>query len=223
MTGPLETTNEWYAIAKIAGIKMCQAYRRQYGFSAISLMLTNLYGPNESYNLETSHVLPAIIRKFHLARLARAGDLAALAADEECYGPIPDDILAMLGLTRTEKGLETTGREAEVMLWGSGRAMREFLHVDDLAAAALFLMENYDSEEIVNVGCGEDLTIGELAEEVRRAVGFAGKIIWDSSKPDGTPKKLLDVTRLKELGWKPAISLAEGIRATYQLYLKKGA
>jgi GDP-L-fucose synthase len=180
LTGPLEPTNEWYAIAKIAGIKMCQAYARQYGFRAISVMPTNLYGPGDNFDLATSHVLPALIRKFHEAKAARAGS---------------------------------------VTLWGSGTPRREFLHVDDLADALCFLMESYESSEIINVGCGEDVTIAELAAIVRETVGFEGQIELDRSKPDGTPRKLLDVSRISALGWKPRIALRDGIRSTYRWFL----
>jgi GDP-L-fucose synthase len=176
LTGPLEPTNEWYAIAKIAGIKMCQAYRRQYGFDAISLMPTNLYGPGDNFDLKTSHVLPALIRKFHEAK---------------------------------EQGAR------EVVIWGTGTPRREFLHVDDLAAAAVFLMKNYSDEQFINVGSGEDLTIRELAEMVAQAVGYTGSIVTDPSKPDGTPRKLMDVSRLSKLGWSPRIPLREGIERTY--------
>ena len=176
LTGPLEPTNEWYAIAKIAGIKMCQAYRRQYGFDAISLMPTNLYGPGDNFDLKTSHVLPALIRKFHEAK---------------------------------EQGA------SEVVIWGTGTPRREFLHVHDLAAAAVFLMENYSDEQFINVGSGEDLTIRELAEMVAQVVGYTGSIVTDTSKPDGTPRKLMDVSRLNKLGWSPRIPLREGIERTY--------
>ena len=179
LTGPLEPTNEWYAIAKIAGIKMCQAYRKQYGFDAISVMPTNLYGPGDNFDLENSHVLPALIRKFHEAK--QAG-------------------------------------EASVTVWGTGSPRREFLHVDDLADACVFLMTNYSSAEIVNVGWGRDISIAELAETVRDIVGFEGEIVYDTRKPDGTPSKLLDTARLTGLGWTPSISLEEGIRGTYAWY-----
>jgi GDP-L-fucose synthase len=180
LTGPLEPTNQWYAVAKIAGIKMCQAYARQYGFNAISVMPTNLYGPGDNFDLTTSHVLPALLRKFHEAK--EAGD-------------------------------------TEVVVWGSGTPRREFLYVDDLADALCFLMERYDSPEIINVGCGEDLTIAELAGLIRDVVGFKGKIVYDATKPDGTPRKLLDVSKCTALGWRPRTSLADGIAATYAWYL----
>jgi GDP-L-fucose synthase len=181
LTGPLEPTNEWYAIAKIAGIKMCQAYRKQHGFDAISLMPTNLYGPGDNFNLENSHVLPALIRKFHEAKQSGA---------------------------------------PHVTVWGTGTPRREFLHVDDMAAATVFLMESYSDGEIVNVGTGEDVSIRELAEMVRDAVDYCGDLRFDTSKPDGTPRKLLDVSRLQRLGWKARIPLMEGIRTTYAWFLR---
>jgi len=181
LTGALEPTNEWYALAKIAGIKLCQAYRRQYGFDAISAMPTNLYGPNDNFDLQSSHVLPALIRKFHEAKLAGA---------------------------------------PYVEIWGTGKPLREFLHVDDCAAAVVHLMERYGGEEHVNVGTGEDLSIGELAAIVRRVVGFEGELRFDATKPDGTPRKLLDVSRLKALGWAPRIPLERGIAETYAWYVE---
>jgi GDP-L-fucose synthase len=184
LSGALEPTNEWYAIAKIAGIKLCQAYRAQYGLNAISLMPTNLYGPGDNFDLDASHVLPALLRKFHEAKVAGA---------------------------------------PEVVMWGTGTPRREFLHVDDLADACLHLMRHYDSGEIVNVGTGEDLTIRELAELVKATVGFEGDIVQDTTKPDGTPRKLLDVTRLHGLGWQHRIDLAEGIRSTYGWFLENRA
>ncbi len=171
LSGPLEPTNQWYAIAKIAGIKMCQAYHRQYGFDAISAMPTNLYGPDDNFDLEKSHVLPAMIRKFHLARLVAEGALDAVAADERQRGTIPDDIVAALGLERAGAGFRKVA-EPQVRLWGSGKVLRELLHVDDLAAAALFLVEHHSGEEIVNIGCGEDLTIRAMAGIVQSVVGF---------------------------------------------------
>jgi len=180
LTGELEPTNEWYAIAKIAGIKMCQAYKKQYGFNAISLMPTNLYGPGDNFNLENSHVMPALIRKFHDAK---------------------------------EQNKES------VEVWGTGTPKREFLHVDDMADAAVFLMNNYDGEQFVNVGVGNDVSIRELAEIVKDAVGFEGELKFDSSKPDGTPRKLLDVSKLNNIGWKAGIQLYTGVKSTYKWFL----
>ncbi|MBN2847642.1 MAG: GDP-L-fucose synthase [Coriobacteriia bacterium] len=184
LTGPLEPTNEAYAVAKIAGIVMAQSYLRQYGFNAISLMPTNLYGPGDNFDLASSHVLPALIRKFHDAKVAG---------------------------------------EPTVTLWGTGTPRREFLHVDDLASAAVFLMEHYDGDEIVNVGVGTDVTIAELAALIADVVGFDGEIVYDTSKPDGTPRKLLDVSRLAALGWQPKIGLREGIEGTYRWYVENVA
>ena len=181
LTGELEPTNEPYAIAKIAGIKMCEAYRAQYGCDFISVMPTNLYGPNDNYDLQNSHVLPAMIRKFHEAK---------------------------------ERG------DATMELWGTGSPMREFLYADDLAEACLFLMENYSDAELVNIGTGVDVTIKELAETVQQIVGFEGEIRWDVSKPDGTPRKLMDVSKLHQLGWKHHIELADGIHLAYQDFLQ---
>ncbi len=181
LTGVLEPTNEPYAIAKIAGIKMCEAYRAQYGCDFISVMPTNLYGPNDNYDLQNSHVLPAMIRKFHEAK---------------------------------ERG------DATMELWGTGSPMREFLYADDLAEACLFLMENYSDTELVNIGTGVDVTIKELAETVQKIVGFDGEIRWDVSKPDGTPRKLMDVSKLHQLGWKHHIELADGIHLAYQDFLQ---
>jgi GDP-L-fucose synthase len=226
LTGPLEPTNQPYAVAKIAGVIQCEAYNRQYGTQFLAVMPTNLYGPNDNYDLESSHALPALIRKFHLAKLAEKDDLAGIKRDETIYGPIPDDIRTALGITRDAKGL--TPGTAEVLLWGTGGARREFLHVDDLADASIFLI-NLDSKmfkelchsslPLINIGCGEDQTIQELASLVAKVVGYGGDITWDTSKPDGTPMKLLDISRLKSLGWKPKISLIEGLKITYQSYL----
>ena len=179
LTGPLEKTNEWYAIAKIAGLKMCQAYRRQHGFDAISLMPTNLYGPGDNFDLQNSHVLPALIRRFHEAKLR--GD-------------------------------------AELAVWGTGTPRREFLFVDDLARAVVQLTREYSSDAPVNVGWGQDITIRELAAMVASIVGFSGRIVFDTSRPDGTPRKLLDISRITALGWAPATSLHDGISATYRWY-----
>ena len=181
LTGPLEPTNEWYAIAKIAGIKMCEAYRKQFGFDTISLMPTNLYGPGDNFDLENSHVLPALIRKFHEAKEAGA---------------------------------------ASVTVWGTGAPLREFLHVDDLADACVFLMQRYSSEDIVNIGWGKDISIADLAGLVRDVVGFDGDIVFDTSKPDGTPRKLLDTGLLGRLGWSPKIGLGPGLAQTYRWFLE---
>ena len=238
LSGPLEPTNEWYALAKIAAIKMCQAYRRQYGFNAISVMPTNLYGPNDNFDLENSHVLPALIRKFHLAKLAVNGDRAGIINDEQRFGPIPEpfrtDLLASGGDPSSRRSAGSlplpaeTGKVKEkhagagslVTLWGTGSPRREFLHVDDLADACVHLMREYESKEIINVGTGEDLTIRELAETVAEVVGYEDGISFDSSKPDGTPQKLLDVSRITSLGWHWRVDLRRGIRMTYDWYLK---
>ncbi len=225
LTGPLEPTNQWYAVAKIAGIKMGQALRRQHGFSAISVMPTNLYGPGDNFDLMESHVLPAMIRKLHLARMATAGDWEGVLADRARFGGIPPDFRASLGALALAAGHEAPDGYAPppdtrpaVVLWGTGSPRREFLHVDDLADACVFLMEQYDREDIVNVGVGEDVSIRDLADRVRAASGFSGEIAWDREKPDGTPRKLLDVGRLKALGWRPSIGLAEGISRTSAWY-----
>src|SRR5213082_2624832 len=177
---PLEPTNEPYAIAKIAGVKLCQAFAREYGANFISVMPTNLYGPGDDFDLETSHALAALLRKAHEAKMSGAG---------------------------------------EMIVWGTGVPRREFLHVDDLAAAVLFLLENYDSPEIINVGCGEDISILELAELICDVVGFRGELKWDRSKPNGTPRKLLDVSKIKKLGWQPTISLRDGVARLYEWFL----
>jgi len=216
LTGELEPTNECYAIAKIAGIKMCQAYRKQYGFNAISVMPTNLYGPGDNFDLENSHVLPALMRKFHLAKLATTGDVISVRVDEKKYGTIPQELLDMFALRRIANGFETTNKKPRVMLWGSGSPRREFLHVDDLAQATLFLMENYNNPEIINVGVGEDLTIHDLALMVQEIIGFKGKVVWDDSKPDGTPRKLLDVNRINNVGWRYSVPLHKGVRDVYE-------
>ena len=184
LSGPLEPTNEWYAVAKIAGIKLCQAYQRQYGCKFISAMPTNLYGPEDNFDLESSHVMPALIRKFHEAKV---------------------------------------NGEPSVTVWGSGKPLREFLHVDDCAAACLYLMDHYDGEDIVNIGVGEDLSIADLAALVKQVVGYEGEIIYDASKPDGTPRKLVDVTRINGLGWRAGISLEDGVRETYEWFVKNVA
>ncbi len=184
LTGALEPTNEWYAIAKIAGIKLVQAFHREYGFNGISVMPTNLYGPGDNFDPVTSHVLPALLRKFHEAKIASS---------------------------------------SQVVVWGTGKALREFLHVDDFADAAVFLMQKYDSPEIINVGFGEDIEIGELARLISSIAGFSGEIVFDTSKPDGTPRKLLNSERLRDMGWRPKIRLEEGIRRTYEWFVANQA
>lgn len=217
LTGPLEPTNEPYAIAKIAGIKTCQSYNRQYGVNYISVMPTNLYGPNDNFDLETSHVLPALIRKFHLAKLAAKDDWEGIQEDEVHYGPIPKDFRTALGGLVTDQQ-SAIGNPQSVVLWGTGTPKREFLHVDDLADACVFLMNHYDESDIINIGCGEDISIAELALLVKDIVGYTGNIEYDTKKPDGTPLKRLDVGKLRRLGWKPKISLKEGIKKTYKWY-----
>ena len=211
LSGYLEPTNEPYAISKIAGIKMCQAYNRQYGTRYVSVMPTNLYGPNDNFNLETSHVLPALVRKFHVAQLAVEKDWEGIKRDEAFYGPMPSDFKNALGINEV-----TT--QPTVTLWGTGAPRREFLHVDDLADACLFLMDGYDGDEIVNIGVGEDLTIRELAEKIAGIVGYHGMWSFDTSKPDGTHQKLLDVSKLKDLGWKPKIDMENGLSRLYEWY-----
>jgi GDP-L-fucose synthase len=277
LAGLLEPTNEPYAIAKIAGLELCEAYNRQYGTHFLGVMPTNLYGLNDNYDLETSHVLPALIRKFHLAKLATAGDWKAFEADEAIHGPIPSDFGTALKTSwpPAESPSELAapdGSNSEhgpvVRLWGSGSPRREFLFSDDLADACVFLMNRLDdlfashhalpdtqhpapcalntnsrrppsellshhgapvadhgalaAHHLINIGYGEDLSISELAGQVARIVGFRGPITWDATKPDGTPQKLLDSTRLTNLGWRPRTSLAEGIHLAYQDYLSKG-
>lgn len=221
MTGPLEPTNEPYAVAKIAGIKLCESYNRQHGTQYRSIMPTNLYGPNDNYDLLNSHVLPALIRKCHLAGLAGEKDWEAIRRDEAVYGPIPSDIQEAL---RQDP--------PEVVLWGSGTPRREFLHVDDLASACLFLLslpeETYRAYarpmcSHLNAGTGRDATIAELADLVKEIVGYNGEVRWDRTKPDGTPRKLLDVSAMTKMGWRSMISLREGIRATYDAYLRSMA
>jgi GDP-L-fucose synthase len=223
LTGPLEATNEPYAVAKIAGVKMCQFYNRQYGTNFISVMPTNLYGPNDNFDLETSHVLPALIRKFHLAKLAAEGNWEAIKKNESRFGPIPDDLRTALGLNPQPSTLKP--HNPKVILWGSGSPRREFLHVDDLADACLFLIENFSVSDLetrdlpnamVNIGCGKDMTINKLALLIKEIVGFEGEISFDRTKPDGTPQKLLDTSTMTSLGWSPKISLREGIRQTYE-------
>jgi GDP-L-fucose synthase len=182
LTGPLEPTNEWYAIAKITGIKLCQAYRRQFRCNFISAMPTNMYGPNDNYDLQNSHVLPALIRKFHEAKVAKA---------------------------------------PRVVCWGTGKPLREFLYADDLARACVFLLQHYSEEQFINVGYGSDISIKDLAEMIKGIVGFSGDVEWDTSKPDGTPRKLMDSSRLFALGWRPRVDLQIGIRLAYEDFLKR--
>jgi GDP-L-fucose synthase len=218
----LEPTNEPYAIAKIAGLKMCQSYNREYGTRYISVMPNNLFGINDNFDLQTSHVLPALIRKFHLAKLAAAGDWEGVKSDERRRGPIPAEIKSSIGIDpATSRPIDSSTHQPAVVLWGTGTPRREFLHVDDLAAACLFLMKHYDESEIINIGWGKDQTILELAELVAAVVGYTGDIRWDNSKPDGTPQKMLDVSRLTGLGWQAKIELEDGIRRVYQWYVGK--
>jgi GDP-L-fucose synthase len=217
----LESTNKSYAIAKIAGITMCQSYNRQYKTRYISVMPNNLYGTNDNFDLQTSHVLPALIRKFHLAKLAGAADWDGIRKEEAAYGPITDDIKEAIGLNirAGRAAADQAAKQPAAIIWGTGAPRREFLHVDDLADACLFLMKHYHESEIINVGWGKDQTIRELAELISAIVGFKGGIKWDSDKPDGTPQKLLDASRLGKLGWQPKIQLKSGIRQVYQWYL----
>jgi GDP-L-fucose synthase len=221
LSGHLEPSNEPYAIAKITGIKMCQSYNRQYGTNYISVMPTNLYGPNDNFDLETSHVLPALIRKFHLAKLAAEGHWDDIQKDEKIFGPIPDEIKESLGINpSTNKPLSQSTIQPKVVLWGTGTPRRELLHVADLADACLFLMQNYDKSEIINIGTGKDQTIKELAEIIAKVTGFKGNLRFDQSKPDGTPVKLLDVSKINFIGWKARIGLEEGISKTYKWYVE---
>jgi len=227
LTGALEPTNEAYAIAKIAAIKLCRYFNEQYGTDFLSVMPTNLYGPHDNYNLETAHVLPALIRKFHLAKLLRAGDFKALQADIQgsALGFGLDEKIEFTDGSSIVSALESSGVTSEyVMLWGSGEPYREFLHVDDLASACLILVEKYDYGDIgefLNVGAGEDMRIRELALLVKEIVGFEGEIRHDETKKDGVPRKLLDSGRARELGWSPVIGLAEGIQHSYAWYCRR--
>ena len=260
LSGPLEPTNEPYAVAKIAGIIQCEAYNRQYGTRFLSVMPTNLYGPSDNFDLENSHVLPALIRKFHLAKLAEMGDWNGIEKDQACYGIIPSDILENLIAISQSRGhkisdsfqysSQNSDGSAGITLWGSGNPRREFLFIDDLADACFFLINlsddrydnllstrsesrspernsHKDNEQqslirtmpLINIGCGEDHTVRELAGIVAQVLNYRGEMIWDDSKPDGTPQKLLDVSRLNRLGWKQKITLTEGIKATYKWYI----
>jgi GDP-L-fucose synthase len=226
LTGVLEVTNEPYAIAKIAGIKMCEAYHAQYGCNFISIMPTNLYGQNDNYDLEKSHVLPALIRKMYLGKCLIENNWTSLRDDlnkrpiEGVNGSFSDDVVMKV---LNKYGISIENNEVSITLWGTGSPMREFLHVDDMADSSVFLLLNYDAPDTtpshVNAGCGEDITIKDLSELVRKTVEYEGKVIWDSTKPDGTPRKLMDVSKLKGLGWKPTISLEEGIRRVVSVYI----
>ena len=243
LTGLLEPTNEPYAVAKIAAIKLCRYYDEQYGTNFISVMPTNLFGVGDNFDLETSHVLPALIRKMHLGKCLENGDLESVRKDLKKYPLKSADVtrmkdadiikkLSAYGIRRANSSRFTPDvlRSVVVELWGSGKHYREFLYVDDVADACIFLMENYDvsrfasdvsivADNFINIGTGEDLTIRGLARMAKEIVGFRGKIVWDTSKPEGTPRKLLDVSKIKSLGWLPKISLEEGIRKTYEWYL----
>ena len=231
LTGALEATNEPYAVAKISAIKLCRYYNEQYGTNYISVMPTNLYGPGDNFNLETAHVLPALIRKFHLAKLLNEKNYEGIKKDLRTY-PLGFgmDNLPVLALEKAGKGEfeQTLNRfgitKDNVVLWGSGEPRREFLFVDDLADAAVLLMERYnykDTGELVNIGMGEDIQIKELAAIIKQIVGFEGDIEHDLSKPDGTPRKLLDISRIRSMGWEPKMSLERGIKMTYEWYLRE--
>ncbi|RLJ01178.1 MAG: GDP-L-fucose synthase, partial [Candidatus Aenigmatarchaeota archaeon] len=254
LTGQLESTNEAYAIAKIAGIKLCEFYNRQYGTKYRSVMPTNLYGPNDNYDLNNSHVLPALIRKFHLAKLAEKNDWGSINQDELKYGIIPEDIKKSLKSISKQNIKFPSQVHTGIILWGSGMPKREFLYVDDMAAACLLLMnlgdEHYDALRStgfsdsnaksyaktidtgvggnscrsmvshINIGTGSDMTIKKLAEITKKVVGYKGDVIWDRSKPDGMPQKLLDISRLNSIGWKPEVTLKDGILRTYASYIE---
>lgn len=226
LTGTLEPTNEPYAIAKISAIKLCRYYNEQYGTNFISVMPTNLYGPNDNYDLKNSHVLPAMIRKFHLAKCLENNDWDSIKKDlnkNPVDGVDGNHSLEMISQVLEGNGIKKINNLVVVILWGTGEPYREFLYVDDLADACIFLMEGYDYKDIgefINIGVGEDLKIKELADLIKNIVGFKGNIIWDNTKPDGTPRKLLDVSRLIGLGWKPRINLYTGIMHTYEDYLR---
>jgi len=247
LTGLLEPTNEPYAVAKIAAIKLCRYYNEQYGTNFISVMPTNLFGVDDNFNLETSHVLPALIRKMHLGKCLQNADLDSVRKDLTKYPLKGSDVSRMkdtdiietlyahgIRIEDTSHFTPHASRSTVVELWGSGEHYREFLYVDDVADACVFLMENYDTSQFasdksqvpdnfINIGTGEDLTIKDLAKRVKDIVGFEGRIVWDTSKPEGTPRKLLDVSKIKSLGWQPKIGLEEGIRKTYEWYTSQSA
>jgi GDP-L-fucose synthase len=225
LTGSLEPTNEPYAIAKIAGITLCRAHNRQHNTSYLSVMPTNLYGEHDNFHLENSHVIPALIRKYHLAKMAAQGDIAAIQRDAQLFGTIPDTIADSIGLSPDRTEL-IAGKIPQVVLWGTGRPCREFLHVDDMAGACIHLMKTVTPEQVqkfpvINVGAGQDQTITATAEKIAQLIDFKGKTIFDNSFPDGTPKKLLDTSRIRNLGWKPAITLKQGLQKTYQWYVQQ--
>ncbi|GAB2886789.1 GDP-L-fucose synthase [Uliginosibacterium flavum] len=240
LTGQLEPTNEPYAIAKIAGIKLCESFNRQYGTDYRSVMPTNLYGPGDNYHLANSHVLPAMIRKFHLAKMAMDGDIAGIIANEKKYGEIPADIREMIGFSVPSLDMGQVGDALSfegamlsprdsVLLWGTGTPYREFLYVDDMAAASIHVMNLdktiYDQHTSpmlshINVGYGTDVTIREMAEKVAKVVGYTGKIEFDPTKPDGSPRKLMDSSRLNKLGWQAKVELEQGVRQAFEAYLK---
>lgn len=240
LTGPLEPSNRPYALAKIAGIEQCWSYNRQYNTGFLAVMPTNLYGHGDSYDLKNSHVIPALIRKFHLAKLAMQGDLAGIMADEQRHGPIPPEVKEMLALPpgAPVSHFSSSAPCSSIAVWGTGTPRREFLYSDDMADACIFLMKLPEEDfrallqrrsfggdsaipvpPLINIGCGEDLTIRELAEQVREVVGFSGEVIFDTSKPDGTPRKLLDLSLLQGLGWKHRTPLAAGIGEAYRDFL----
>jgi len=238
LTGALESTNEPYAVAKISGIKMCEAYNAQHGTCFRAVMPTNLFGPNDNYDLEQSHVLPALIRKMHLAQKACRGDRDAIAADQVAHGQIPADVRACLDAILVENGhfalfdtpIDDRPAKPGMLVWGSGKPLREFLHVDDMAAAALFVMQLEDADldkmmaaagiSFLNIGAGQEISISALAGLVAETVGYKGRILWDNSRPDGSARKLLDVSRLQKLGWQPAVGLTAGIQQVYQEYCR---
>ncbi len=228
LTGPLEPTNEPYGIAKIAGIKLCESYNRQFGTKYRSAMPTNLYGPNDNFHLENSHVIPALIRKFHLAKLASLGDVEGIRRDEEVFGPIPTEIRTALGFGPDVAN--PFSHPSRVSVWGTGTPRREFLHVDDLASACIFLMglddnvyNSYTQPMMshINIGAGIDVTIAELTEIIRDVVGYAGEVVYDTEKPDGTPLKLSDTSKIKDMGWAPRIGLRDGLAQTYKWYTER--
>ena len=236
LQGPLEYTNEPYAVAKIAGMKMCESYNLQYGTNYLMVMPTNAYGPNDSYDLENCHALPALIRKFHLAKLASQDDWEGIQRDELIFGKIPEDIKTDLSFeaSRPNTGDSIINNKPHVRLWGSGNPQREFIYSEDIADACVYIMENVNFKDLIknntdirnthiNIGVGKEISIMALAEMIKQVVGFKGDVIYDPTKPDGTMRKLLDVRKLNELGWKSNVSLKDGLRKTYANYLAKSS